>query len=307
MSQPYVDLLKVDWNAKGRDLLLLQSANIMRKYAKKYCNQNHLVKSDSEGFLDCEWFHAAWQYLVVLEGTKVPDSLSDFYLRFFAGSSDISVRKILISGTADYCILDHLVRTIPKNLLDSVNISILDICRTPLEICKWYSRWYEDNFNIHLNLQYNQKNVLNTEYPNNSFDMITTYTFLPFFDENEQKKLVSEWHRILKPGGCCITSVRISPEFGTGKIVECDIQEFTSRLMNNIDKKCPSLRRMKKNINDYAEKFVKNLANYDYSIPSNKYLINLFDKFNCTIKTGFFPGEFTPNLEQFALLMAVKK
>jgi len=296
------DLTEIITDPEGSDQLLMLSAETMRQYAHMYCSQNNWSGSESR----CEWYHAAWQYCRLMGLIPSPDLHASFYAQLFNNTDNLNVYNILVSGTADYAILDHLIKSIPQNFVQKVSISILDVCRTPLEICKWYAGWYEDNFNIHLNIQYAQGNAFNTHYGNHTFDLITTYSFLSFFQADEQKKLIEEWYRILRPGGVVVTSNRISPEYGTDKIIanEGQVNDFVRRAARHIDENQSWLRPQINTISKLADEYARNI--YCYSIPSEAYLCQLFEKFDCKVESGFTTGELS-GPEKYAWIMAVKK
>lgn len=295
--------------------LSLQSADTMQEYAKKYCHSSQLESNPSS----CEWYHAAWQYLTALGVIHSPDLHAAFYVQFFTEASNLETYDILISGTADYAILDHLVKAIPQKMLSNVTISILDLCQTPLEICKWYAKRYEDNFNIHLPLKYIQRDAFNTGFKNETFDMITTYSFLSRFSQDKRKNLIKEWHRVLKPNGKIITSDLISPEYKLNKIVleggiadkeegvviGGQVDELVLRAMRHVDENKLWLRSPRNTIRNLVYEYAKSY--FTYSLPSEEYIYQLLDNFNCVIKSGFTSGDLTGDPENYASIMAVKK
>ncbi|WKZ44279.1 MAG: methyltransferase domain-containing protein [Anaerolineales bacterium] len=204
-AQPAPDLLNAIDHLDESTKLMLRSADIMKRQARRYCRGSYLTGNKAS----CEWYHASWQYLRILGLVSTPDWHDEFYKKSFTNAFNSGARDVLISGMADYSILDHLIRAIPSAMVNNVVISVLDICWTPIEICRWFDNWYEEKKKVHLNLRYNQRDALNTDYNDETFDLITTDAFLTRFDEEERERLVTEWHRILK-GEYPLTSGRTS-------------------------------------------------------------------------------------------------
>lgn len=288
VSQPASDLLNAVDKLDEMTKLLLRSADIMKKHARRYCRGSYLTGNKSS----CEWYHASWQYLRILGLVSTPDWHNEFYTRAFADAFNSGARDILISGMADYAILDHLVRAIPNPLLNKVVISVLDVCWTPIEICRWFDQWYEEKKNIHLNLRYNQRDAINTDYHDGTFDMITTDAFITRFEEAERELLVNEWFRILKPGGRIITTARLSNSASHKKIVATDeeIGSFVERAKMGIDNKKSWLRPLTNTISELAFSYAKNISSYP--ITSEEHLNQLFQRFSqCSVEVGITTGE----------------
>ena len=265
--------------------LLVHSADLMRHYAQKYCSHNFFSKdpmSSIENKSSCEWYHAFWQYKRLLGLAISPNWHAGFYTRFFADTRSTDPCNILISGTADYAILDHLAKCVPHSLRNNTVIWILDACQTPIEICKWYIKWYKANFNINLNVRYVIGDALHTGFADHTFDMITTYSFLSRFEANEKEKLVGEWRRILKPGGYIISSDYMSPEYKTDEIVttQAQIDYYVEQTVKLLDKRTPWLRSKKKTITSLAYEYARNHVRY--SIPSEESLHQLFNGLDIT-------------------------
>jgi len=302
VSQPAPDLLEAIEALDDGTKLLLRSADSMREDARRHCRESYLTAHESS----CEWYHSSWQYLRILGLVSTPDWHTDFYSKAFGEAFDSEVRDVLISGTADYAIVHHLARAIPKHLLQSVVISVLDICPTPLQICRWYDSWYESEFKTRLNLRYNQRDALDTGYHDSAFDMITTDAFLTRFEDRERKLLVREWYRILKPGGRVVTTARLSTDARLSKVVttEIDVENFASNARRRINEKRPWLRPMTNVICELARGYVRNIISYP--LLSEDYVRELFQGFDCTIERGITPGEFEGTTD-YARIVAVKK
>lgn len=289
INMPFTEPRKKQKYISSNEHFLLITAEIMRKYAKIYCRHNLFEKSN----LNCEWYHASWQYMRLLGLVSTPDWLTNFYIKSFADACRPNVSEVLICGTADYGILDHLIKVIPQNKLNNITITIIDICETPLKICEWYSRWYEKTNKARLKLRLIQKNALATGFDEQKFDIITSYSFISRFPENERGKLVDEWYRILKPGGCVITSdLNLSQKLVLNKldVAAGNDEVFKNLVIQQINEQKTFLRPVNELIVDLACEFARNQISY--SIPSEKYLCGLFHSYDCLLESCIFNDEF---------------
>lgn len=302
VAQPAVDLLEVIDRLERRDQLLLHSADIMMKDAHTFCHGSYLTK----GVSSCEWYHSSWQYLRILGLVSTPDWHSDFYARSFEEAFTSGVRDVLVSGTADYAIIHHLAKAIPEELAASVVTTVMDICWTPIQICKWYDRWYEHEFGTRLNLRFSQRDALETEFRDETFDMITTDAFITRFEPEQRVDLVKEWRRILKPGGRVVTTARLSPGARSHKVVasKADVDDFVTRALQNVEEKRPWLRPMKNLISELAQAYATKITSYPLS--SEEHIYGLFEGFSCTIERQYTQGEFEGTTE-YARIVAVKE
>lgn len=301
-SQPAPDLLKVIESLDEDTKLLLSSADNMRQDAHQYCRGSYLTAYKSS----CEWYHAAWQYLRILGLVSTPDWHTDFYAKAFGEAFGAGVRDILISGTADYAIVHHLAKAIPKHLLQSVIITVIDICETSLRACTFYDRWYESKFGVRLNLRHARRDALDTGFHDKTFDLVTSDAFLTRFEETEQKRVVSEWYRILKPGGRVITTTRLSRGKEFKKVVanEGEIEDFIIRVKKHVQTKKPWLRPTLNTLCNLAREYARNIVSYP--LPSEEYIHQLFSEFNCVMEIGVTSGEFEGATE-YARIVAIKR
>jgi ubiquinone/menaquinone biosynthesis C-methylase UbiE len=121
--------------------------------------------------------------------------------------------------------------------------------------------------------------------------MIVTDAFLTRFDETERKHLLSEWYRVLKPGGRVVTTARISSGVGFGKVVASDseVEDFVSRAQRSIAEREPWLRPMQKTISALARDYARNIVSYP--LASEEQVRSLFENFECHINTINTRGE----------------
>lgn len=282
--------------------LLLRSADYMRREAKRHCHGSYLTGGNGS----CAWYHRSWQYLRMLGLVSTPGWHSDFYMRCFHEAFESGVREVLISGTADYAIVDHLARSVPPDILQEITFTVLDVCWTPISSCRWYDQWYEENTGKRLNLRVTQRDALDSRFEDEVFDMITTDAFLTRFSETQRKQLVSEWRRILKPGGRIVTTARLSGGTKVEKVFcgEGDIEDFVRRAYQGVEERKSWLGPMKSIIGKLARDYASNITSYP--LPSEEYISELFNGFNCTIESEYTQAEFEGRTK-YARILATKR
>lgn len=210
--------------------LLLDSCSLMHNLSP-HCTNDFLAHNSSVAphTSSCNWYHSVWQYLRVLDCVSAPQWHQDFFVRnirdCILGKKSIS---ILISGSADYSLL-HLVFYAIADLDVTAEIDIVDLCCTPLRICKWYTENVIKNSDNASTIQVSvyQSNITMFRLEK-KYDVICTDAFLTRFSSSTTRSVVETWERLLAPTGWIITTVRIHPE-------ECFIQPTVAALSKDID------------------------------------------------------------------------
>lgn len=190
--------------------LLFQAAIQMDKYSKEHCVNTPCTDKrmhDVENDCNCEWYHGAWMYCRMAKIVVTDDYFGEYYDTFFEQRRNSDRIDVLICGMADYALVAHVLRRIPSALIDKVYITLLDICNSPLLLCKWY---IEKEFPQFLRcLTIVRADATDIPFPGNSFDLITSSSFLTRMVYSEAEKVVMEWKRLLKSGGEIFTSVHV--------------------------------------------------------------------------------------------------
>lgn len=159
----------------------------------------------------CLAYHAMWQYfrLIGLIGTISSDS--DFLLdtiRELAQSEKF--RRILISGSADYGMLAHVLAAY-RLAGETPEITVLDLCETPLALNRWYAQRQD------LSIETVPANILDFK-PERKFDLICTHSFLGRLPPEIRKQALTRWHTLLRSGGQVVTTARVRHGAGTASI-----------------------------------------------------------------------------------------
>ncbi len=218
--------------------LLLESCGIMAKYAKD-CRNDYVAhnssQTSSENTSCCDWYHSAWQYLRVLDCVSSPQWHYEFYKSAFEKVfSEKTNVKILISGTADYSFLYLIISLLANNKKVTVEIDVVDLCPTPLEICKWLKKNLK-NSNKNWTVKTIQSNITmySSEY---KYDIICSDAFLTRFSVQESKSILSKWEEILNDGGRVITTVRLRDMTQESKLrliaLSSDINIFCKKVIS---------------------------------------------------------------------------
>lgn len=181
---------------------LLQTAPMADMLADFVCKGSHLDRES------CSWYHKAWQYLRILDLVSTPSWHSEFYLkRVPEETHPVDEMKILISGTADYSVLAYVMEAFAGRVKD-LDITVLDMCETPLLLCEWYSK------TKNMKIRTIHQDLFSFE-PEEKFDLIITDAFLTRFAPLEKKQIVSKWHGLLKVGGRIATTIRVGDRSAT--------------------------------------------------------------------------------------------
>lgn len=243
---------------------LVKSAPTMALLSDFLCEGDHV------NYQDCGWYHASWQYLRLLDLVSTPT----WHSAFFLGALKFSIRKdhecrVLISGAADYSMLAYVIHVF-NQLNAKCDISVIDLCETPLMICKWYANTKKIDITTY------KQDILNFSTPN-LFDCVITDAFLTRFQHDYQVKVLRKWNQLLKNGGNVITTIRIDPNVVLNKPIRPtpqEIRDFVHRaeVLANLWREFVLLEP--EEIGNLAGIYAQRIESYP--IPDNIYLTKLF-------------------------------
>lgn len=176
---------------------LATTAPLAKTVASVFCRPDHGTRED------CSWYHGFWQYLRIFKLVSTPHRHAGFFFDSFGSlAREGSYRRVLVSGAADYAMLAHVLQAYRKEDA-AADITVLDLCETPLFLCKWYAKQASTAIDTHAS------DILDRE-PGEPFDLICTHSFLSRFVRERRKDLISKWRELLRPGGKVVTSTRIN-------------------------------------------------------------------------------------------------
>src|SRR5215469_13015080 len=192
--------------------LLIESAPLMQEWSWSACKpkvvggMEEWAKTHTETPVaaeSCDWYHGAWQFLRLLDMVAVPP-----WYEFYNSALSSVLRnkpgaRVLISACADFGMLATLHQAM-ETANTRPEISIYDICETPLRNCRWYADRHGLQISCHCD------NILTSQnMPLGGFDLIVTDEFLTVL-KNEYKPIITErWLQLLAPGGSVVTTAMI--------------------------------------------------------------------------------------------------
>jgi SAM-dependent methyltransferase len=170
---------------------LAESAMLALEWSKNLCST-------------CGSYHGAWQLLRLLGVFNSMRSDDDFLIRQLFVELGAGARKILVSGAADYALMAR-ISAVAKQVGVAPQITVVDLCRTPLELNRWYAEYSG------MDVELLCGDILDLVRPGR-FDLVCTHSFLCFFDKSQREKLATVWWDCLAPGGAVITAQRVRPD-----------------------------------------------------------------------------------------------
>lgn len=177
--------------------LLRESVVLARHWADSLCR--HV---DDSG-VSCASFHGIWQILRCLDLNTTPAHQRDFFVTGMAPAIAAGARRVLVCGAADYAL--------PAVVLDAFaaagatpDITVLDVCETPLRLCKWFA----EKKGVVLRTVRDDALAWREEAP---FDLICSHSFLGLFSSDRRRELASVWRRQMVPGGRLFGVNRLRP------------------------------------------------------------------------------------------------
>lgn len=182
---------------------MVTTAPIARTLAPVLCLGDHVAPND------CSWYHGIWQYLRIFNMVSTPTWHASFYAGALAELAQAgNFSKILISGTADYSVLAHILWAFKKESSE-VHPTVLDLCETPLLLCKWYAKL------AGVPIRTVSEDLLSS-VDLGKFDAIVTDAFLTRFSPGDRVRVVERWRDLLRIGGRVVTTIRVDA-------VVCDV------------------------------------------------------------------------------------
>jgi len=266
----------------SEEKLLFESIFHMDDISKLYCEGSYLLKSS------CNWYHGSWQYLRLVGLVSTPK----WHERFYQDSLNRSLSNeknasILISGTADYGILEQIYKS--EHIKNVSDVTVMDICESPLYICKWYHDKYAMNIPF-INFNIIKRDIMNNMIAENSQTVIIADAFLTRFDNISREIIIAQWLRMLKPNGFVITTIRIEKtKSGMIKASTRDVDKFVKKTEDIVNTKGILFSYLSDTITEKAKKYAKKIV----SNPINNLddIYKLFKGFDVNFVTAEVEGE----------------
>lgn len=160
--------------------------------------------TSADDMTGCRSYHAIWQYLRltdVIRAVRVDGPL--FAAAVTAQAARQPLKRILISGTADYSMLAYLGYAAVKAGASPV-FDIIDQCATTLRMNEWYGA--RRGLAVRTVLT-----DVNAYQPDGKYDLICTHSFLYWAVGQQRSTLFRNWRNWLAPEGRLCFSNRIEP------------------------------------------------------------------------------------------------
>ena len=237
--------------------------------ANKHCNGGY------PNPVDCAWYHGNWMLFRYLGLVSNPYWHEVFYMKALTNIVGSSDKKVLVAGTADFS-MPLLCQEVGVS-----NISVCDICDTPLIICKKASDL--------LNAYWNVFNQDVTVVSDTHYDVIVNDAFLSRFQEKQD--VLTGISNLLLDEGYYITTLKKGSVNRGGEVSQELKERFLNkareRYLSNIDV-LPQV-----DIDDAITTYVDRMSSYP--IDSADSIINMFSSSNLkvvSLETGDVEGEY---------------
>jgi hypothetical protein len=280
------ELIKEVESFSANTRLLLESVFIMEALAAAHCEGSYLS-------IDCcDWYHSSWQYLRLVDMVSTPAWHQDFYQKALTYAlSGKKQSRVLISGTADYGMLQQIqsLSAVPS----IAEVTVLDLCKTPLEICTWF---YEHFLPSTINFNCLRQSVVGNMLAAKSQDLIISDAFLTRFAPDERKTIIEEWRRMLKDDGVIITTIRLNDNSPSSTAVistAVDVKRYSQKAKNNINKSGRLLKNIEGKIIEKAMMYAEKIISYPFM--DEQEIKGLFEGFDLNIELGEVSGELQGN------------
>jgi hypothetical protein len=182
-----------------------ESAPLARWIAERLCR---VAPGTGES---CAWYHGFRQYLRALDLAITPADHADFLLEAFRAAVTPGHRvSVLVSGSIDYSMFAHVLWAC-RNCGVSADVTVVDVCDTPLFLNLWYAR------RIGTPVRTVRSSILEYQNPD-GYDFICTNAFFGQFSPGQRADLMIRWHDLLAPGGRVITVTPFRPGHGAEPI-----------------------------------------------------------------------------------------
>ena len=273
---------------------MMITAPLARQLAPVLCKGSYMSKED------CSWYHSSWQYLRIFNLVSTPTWHGKFYLDNLQKlASDQRHPRVLISGSADYSTLAHVLWAY-REARARCDISVIDLCETPLLLCKWYAKYVGEE------IAAEKQSILDVR-GESPFDLITSDAFLTRFDPAERIEVVAKWGSLLRDGGKVITTVRIEsrPDADVVKSSPAEVTNFRKRAAREANKWRGFLEIPEEDVAELAQRYAERMESF--SLQTKEELLDLFQNagFRCEIEMAEVPGEMKASV--YARVVAEKK
>ncbi len=240
------------------------SAPLAWEQAPKLCYH------DDDGRRPCADYHRLWQYLPLFGVSQSIRTDTGFLLDAFRRLvKEEGARRVLVSGTADYAMLMHVLKAFELEAVEP-EVIVVDRCATPIMLNRWFAE------RTGATIQSTEADVLSYR-PERPVDIVCTHTFLGWFSPADKRRLIRSWHDMLVPGGTVITTCRLFPGLDEQTPMRFDQEEarsFRERIRAAAEAFAAPLPASLEELSQTAESHTQSFVRYP--IASRESLMELF-------------------------------
>ena len=246
-----------------------KSAPVARKLAERHCDRSNAESS-------CLLYHSVWQYFRLIGLIRTISADDDFLIGALENLAATGrFDRVLISGSADYGMLARVIHAF-RRVGREPHVTLIDICRTPLELNSWLARREGARFEtVHSDIL-----EFASEQP---FDLICTHSFIGRF-YGRRGELLKAWHGLLRPGGQIVTTTRIRPDItDVARFSPIEIETFAARALE-LANGCTELDTVQPaTVAEWAREYAQTKINYP--LRSSEELTDAFSQAGLQVTT----------------------
>lgn len=162
----------------------------------------NLCHHTASGEQPCLSYHRIWQYLALFGIGRSIRSDTEFLIEIFRRlAREADARRVLVSGTADYGMLAHVLWAYELEAIEP-EVVVVDRCATPLLLNRWYAE------RVGARIETVEGDILDHR-PAQAVDIVCTHSFLGWFTPPNMRRLARSWFEMLRPGGSVVTTRRL--------------------------------------------------------------------------------------------------
>jgi len=195
------------------DPILADATPVAHDLARHHC------RTDPATGESCAWYHGYRLYKSLLSGKSPPAGQRSsggwtaahgtfFGSAFAALTRAPGFHRVLVSASSDY-MMPSLAYDTYRRGNAPVDITLVDICETPLKLSQWYAA--RRGFAIRT-----ERSDIFDFAPARPFDALCTHHFLNFIAPARRAELFRKWRGMLRPGGRAVIVNSIRPDDASG-------------------------------------------------------------------------------------------
>ncbi len=186
-------------------MVIAKSLPLARQWAQESCWHD---PSTGES---CGWYHGAWQTLRLLGVVSTLTHHANLYIQALRPLIEAGeCRRVFLSGSADYGLLSVVLDAFAETSAQP-EITVVDRCATPLNLCRWYAAQY--GYAIET-VQSDLADYRSAQ----PFDVICVHSLLSCVPVEAHAGVVTTWRDLLRLGGTLMMANTLYPAIPAKKV-----------------------------------------------------------------------------------------